>query len=160
MDRSPIPMTAEGLQKLREEYEHLTGTGRRDMSRRIQAARDLGDLRENAEYDTAKNDQGLMEARIRQLEDFLRRATVMEDAASRGGATTVTIGSTVTVELDGEEETYTIVGPVEARPREGRISNESPVGRALLGHRAGERFDITMPNGAKMQARITAVRVG
>ncbi len=84
----------------------------------------------------------------------------MEDAASRGGATTVTIGSTVTVELDGEEETYTIVGPVEARPREGRISNESPVGRALLGHRAGERFDITMPNGAKMQARIKAVRVG
>ena len=160
MDRSPIPMTAEGLQKLRDEHQHLTTIGRREMSQRIQAARELGDLRENAEYDTAKNDQGLMEARIRQLEDILRRATVMAatDAPGRGkrGAV-VTLGSTVTVEIDGEEETYTIVSPVEAKPREGKISNESPVGRALLGHRTGEGFDITMPNGRKMPARIKSI---
>lgn len=157
VDRSPIPMTADGLEKLRQEYEQLTHTGRRDMSRRIQAARELGDLRENAEYDTAKNDQGLMEARIRQLEDILRRATVIESPANGPGKAVVTIGSTVVVELDGEEETYTIVGPVEARPREGRISNESPVGKALLGRKAGENVVITMPNGAKMQASIKSV---
>lgn len=157
VDRSPIPMTADGLEKLRAEYEQLTSTGRRDMSRRIQAARELGDLRENAEYDTAKNDQGLMEARIRQLEDILRRAAVIESSAAGKGQPVVTIGSTVVVELDGEEDTYTIVGPVEARPREGRISNESPVGKALLGRKAGEKFDITMPNGAKMRASIKSV---
>lgn len=157
VDRSPIPMTADGLEKLRAEYEQLTSTGRRDMSRRIQAARELGDLRENAEYDTAKNDQGLMEARIRQLEDILRRAQVIDSAASGNGKAVVTIGSTVVVKLDGEEETYTIVGPVEARPREGRISNESPVGKALLGRRAGEKFDITMPNGTQMPAVIKSV---
>ncbi len=157
MDRSPIPMTAEGLQKLRDEYDRLTSVGRREMSQRIQAARELGDLRENAEYDTAKNDQGLMEARIRQLEDILKRATVIASAEGRKGAQTVTVGSRVTVEIDGEEETYTIVSPVEAKPREGRISNESPVGRALLGHRPGESFDITMPNGRKLPARIKAI---
>lgn len=157
MDRSPIPMTAEGLQKLRAEYEHLVNTGRREMSQRIQAARELGDLRENAEYDTAKNDQGLMEARIRQIEDVLKRATIME--ATDGGArqATVTIGSTVTLDFDGEEETYTIVSPVEAKPRDGRISNESPVGRALLGHKRGDKFDITMPNGRKVPAKIKTI---
>ena len=157
MDRSPIPMTAEGLQKLRDEYRQLTTVGRREMSQRIQAARELGDLRENAEYDTAKNDQGLMEARIRQIDDILRRATVIESGSGRPGARAVTIGCTVTVELDGEVETYTIVSPVEAKPREGRISNESPVGRALLGHRNGEHFDITMPNGRKVSARIKSI---
>ena len=159
MDRSPIPMTAEGLQKLREEYEHLSGPGRREMSQRIQAARELGDLRENAEYDTAKNDQGLMEARIRQLEDILKRAVVMETAEASSKALTVTIGCTVTIDMDGEEETFTIVSPVEAKPREGRISNESPVGKGLLGHRIGDRFDITMPNGRKMPTRIKAIRL-
>ncbi|HEX5501204.1 MAG TPA: transcription elongation factor GreA [Thermomicrobiales bacterium] len=155
MDRSRIPMTPEGLQRLRAEYDHLTGTGRREMSQRIQAARELGDLRENAEYDTAKNDQGLMEARIRQLEDILRRAE--EIAPGANGARVVTMGSTVRVDLDGDVETYTIVSPVESKPREGKISNESPVGKALLGHAAGERVDITMPNGRRMTAQIKAI---
>ena len=157
MDRSPIPMTAEGLQKLREEYDHLTGTGRREMSQRIQAARELGDLRENAEYDTAKNDQGLMEARIRQIEDVLKRATIMDTTEASGKQLAVSIGSTVTIDFDGEEEKYTIVSPVEAKPREGRISNESPVGRALLGHRIGDSFDITMPNGRKVPAKVKSI---
>lgn len=157
MDRSPIPMTADGLQKLREEYEQLTGVGRREMSQRIQAARELGDLRENAEYDTAKNDQGLMEARIRQIEDVLKRATIMDTTEGHGKKPTVSIGSTVTIDFDGEEEKYTIVSPVEAKPREGRISNESPVGRALLGHRIGDSFDITMPNGRKVPAKVKSI---
>ncbi|HEU5330251.1 MAG: transcription elongation factor GreA [Thermomicrobiales bacterium] len=156
MDRSPIPMTEEGLQKLREEYNQLTVSGRREMSQRIQAARELGDLRENAEYDTAKNDQGLMEARIRQIEDILRRATIIDTPEGKGRRA-VALGSTVTVILDGEEETYTIVSPVEAKPREGKISNESPVGRALLGHHAGDSLNITMPNGHAMPAKITAI---
>ena len=157
MDRSRIPMTADGLQRLRDEHTQLTGPGRRTIEQRIKAARELGDLRENAEYDTAKNDQGLMEARIRQIEEILRRAEVME--APSGGATGlfVALGTTVTVDLDGEEETYTIVSPVEAKPREGRISNESPVGRALLGHRVGEQFEIAMPTGRRIPARIKAI---
>ena len=150
VDRSPIPMTAEGLQKLREEFDHLTGPGRREVTQRISAARELGDLRENAEYDTAKNDQGLMEARIRQLEDILKRAVIMPEATSHGRAVVVTLGATVTIDLGGEVETYTIVSPIEAKPREGRISNESPVGKALLGHKVGDKLDITMPNGRKM----------
>lgn len=157
VDRSPIPMTVEGLQKLREEYEQLAGRGRREVTQRIQAARELGDLRENAEYDTAKNDQGLMEARIRQLEDILKRAVIMADSPAQGRAVVVTIGATVTIDLGGEEETYTIVSPVEAKPREGRISNESPVGKALLGHKVGDRFDITMPNGRQMATVIKAI---
>lgn len=150
-------MTAEGLQRLRDEHTQLIGPGRRTIEQRIKAARELGDLRENAEYDTAKNDQGLMEARIRQIEEILRRAEVME--APSGGATGlfVALGTTVTVDLDGEEETYTIVSPVEAKPREGRISNESPVGRALLGHRVGEQFEIAMPTGRRIPARIKAI---
>jgi len=157
MDRSPIPMTAEGLQKLREEYTELIGTGRRDMSKRIQAARELGDLRENAEYDTAKNDQGLMEARIRQIEEVLKRAVVMDTPETHGAVRVVAIGTTVTIDMDGDEETFTIVSPVEAKPREGRISNESPVGRSLLGHRVGENFDIIMPNGRKVPTKITSI---
>lgn len=149
-------MTAAGLRKLRAEHEQLTGPGRRDMSRRIQAARELGDLRENAEYDTAKNDQGLMEARIRQIEDILRRVDTIDETTS-GSAATVRVGTTVTVDIEGEEETYTIVSPVESNPRAGRISNESPVGRALLGHRQGERLQITMPNGRVVPATVTKV---
>ena len=157
MDRSRIPMTADGLQRLRDEYAQLTGPGRRQIEQRIKAARELGDLRENAEYDTAKNEQGLMEARIRQLEDILRRAEVLEAPQASVSGQFVTLGSTVTIDFDGEEETYTIVSPVEAKPREGRISNESPVGRALLGHRVGEQFEIAMPTGRRVPARIKAI---
>lgn len=157
VDRSPIPMTADGLQKVREEYDHLTGAGRREVTQRIQAARELGDLRENAEYDIAKNDQGLMEARIRQLEDIIKRAVIMDESQAHGRIAVVTIGATVTIDLGGEEETYTIVSPVEAKPREGRISNESPVGKALLGHKVGDKFDITMPNGRKMPTVVKGI---
>ena len=157
VDRSPIPMTAEGLQKLREEYEQLSGPRRREVTQRIQAARELGDLRENAEYDIAKNDQGLMEARIRQLEDILKRAVIMDESQEHGRVAVVTIGTTVTIVMGGEEETYTIVSPIEAKPREGRISNESPVGKALLGHKVGDKFDITMPNGRKMPTVVKGI---
>ncbi len=157
MDRSPIPMTAEGLHKLREEHTELIGQGRRDMSKRIQAARELGDLRENAEYDTAKNDQGLMEARIRQIEEVLKRAVVMDTPQTHGDVLIVAIGTTVTIDMEGDEEVFTIVSPVEAKPREGRISNESPVGRSLLGHRVGENFDIIMPNGRKVPTKIKSI---
>lgn len=158
MDRGRIPMTAEGLRKLREEHAQLTGPGRRDMSRRIQAARELGDLRENAEYDTAKNDQGLMEARIRQIEDILRRVDPIDETAD-GHAAIVRVGTTVTIDIEGEEETYTIVSPVESNPRAGRISNESPVGRALMGHRQGERLQISMPNGRIVPAVVKQLGV-
>ncbi len=150
-------LTKDAFERMKAELEHLKTEGRKTVAERLLRAREHGDIRENAEYDTAKNEQGLMEARIRQIEEILRRAELME--APSGGATGrfVALGTTVTVDLDGEEETYTIVSPVEAKPREGRISNESPVGRALLGHRVGEQFEIAMPTGRRIPARIKAI---
>ena len=145
------------IRKFEEEIAALDRELKLDLPKEIKRARELGDLRENAEYDTAKNDQGLMEARIRQLEDILKRAVIMADSPAQGRAVVVTIGATVTIDLGGEEETYTIVSPVEAKPREGRISNESPVGKALLGHKVGDRFNITMPNGRQMATVIKEI---
>jgi transcription elongation factor GreA len=131
MARERIPITREGLEALRQEYEYLVKHRRPEIARVIQEAREHGDIRENAAYDAAKHDQAFIEV--------------------------VRVGSTVTIEIDGEIETYTIVGAIEAKPSAGRISNESPVGRALLGHRAGEIVPIETPNGTLM-ARIIEVQ--
>jgi len=157
MQRSRIPITREGLDKLNEEYDDLVNRRRPEIVRAIAQAREEGDLRENAGYDAAKNDQGFIEARIREIEQLLRRVDVIDSGAvAAGPAGVVRLGSTVTVEIDGVEETYTITGQVEAKPREGKISNESPVGRALLGHRAGQTVTIQTP-GMAMSARIVRI---
>jgi transcription elongation factor GreA len=159
MQRERIPITQEGLEKLREEYDDLVNRRRPEVVRAIQQAREEGDLRENAGYDAAKHDQGFIEARIREIEQLLRRVDVIEQTQTAGkDGSIVRLGSTVTVEIDGIEETYTIVGQVEAKPREGRISNESPVGQALLGHRVGQTVSIRAPGGATMSARIMSVQ--
>ena len=150
-----VHVTREGLQKLQEELEYLTTVRRPEVVRAIAQAREEGDLRENAGYEAAKHDQGFIEARIREIEDLLRRAEVIDENAAQGSRT-VRLGSTVTVEIDGVPETYTIVGKVEAKPREGRISNESPVGQALIGKREGQVVTIATP-GASMQARILKI---
>ena len=155
MQRERVPVTREGLEKLQEELEHLKTVRRPEVVRAIAEAREEGDLRENAGYDAAKHDQGFIEARIRELEDLLRRVDLIDEEAAQGAAR-VRLGSTVTVEIDGVPETYTIVGKVEAKPREGRISNESPVGRALLGKRAGDEVVIETP-GAPMHARVLQI---
>jgi transcription elongation factor GreA len=156
MQQSRIPITREGLEKLNEEYEDLVNRRRPEIVRTIAQAREEGDLRENAGYDAAKNDQGFIEARIREIEQLLKRVDVIENDTVPGPSDVVRLGSTVTVEIDGVEETYTITGQVEAKPREGKISNESPVGRALLGHRTGQTVDIQTP-GMTMSAKIVRV---
>lgn len=158
MQRERIPITQDGLDKLRGEYDDLVNRRRPEVVRAIQQAREEGDLRENAGYDAAKHDQGFIEARIREIEQLLRLVDVIDNGQSSGrDGAVVRLGSTVTVEIDGVEETYTIVGQVEAKPREGRISNESPVGRALLGHRVGQNVKIQTPNET-MSARIVSIQ--
>lgn len=137
----PIMVTEEGLVALREELEFLKSVRRPEIVRAIQLAREEGDLRENAGYDAAKHDQALVERRIQELERQVRSAQVI----AKQSETSVHLGSTVTIEIDGDQETYTIVGAVEARPALGRISNESPFGKALLGRSVGDVVDIQTP---------------
>jgi len=143
MSTDRIPVTREGHQKLLEELDHLVTVRRPEIIKLVAQAREEGDLKENAGYDAARNDQSFIEGRIRDIESILKRIDIIEDDA--GGGNIVTIGSTVTIKIDGDDETYTIVGAVEADPNEGRISNESPFGKALLGRRKGDTTEIHTP---------------
>ena len=132
-----VILTPEGLANLKAELEHLSTTRRREVAARIKEAREFGDISENAEYDDAKNEQAMLEARIASLEDKLRSATVVD--ASDLGTDVVRVGSVVHVKDEaGKSTKYTIVGSAEAKPAEAKLSNESPVGRALLGHKRGD----------------------
>jgi transcription elongation factor GreA len=141
-------LTASGLKKLEEELEHLKGTRRKEVAERIKQAKDFGDLSENAEYDDAKNEQAFVEGRILQIEQMLRSARVI-DNDNDDGAGAVTVGSTVTIRdgAAGDQVSYTIVGTAEADPLRDRISNESPVGQALLGRKKGDTVTIRVPAG-------------
>lgn len=143
----PVYLTAAGLEKLQEELAYLTGTRRREVARMIADAKADGDISENAGYDEAKTTQGFVEGRIRELELIINNAKVIEH--NGGSSNGVAIGHTVVVREDGAElqETYTIVGSAEANPANGRISNESPIGRALLGKKVGDRVSVTSPGG-------------
>jgi transcription elongation factor GreA len=151
-----VPVTRDGLKKLQDEYEHLVNNERPRIVEVIAEARSHGDLRENAAYDAAKHDQGIIEGRIRELERMLKRVEIIDEGNNTRASSTVRIGSTVTISIDGGEETYTIVGAVEARPTEGRISNESPFGKALLGHKVGDDVTIETP-GMDMEATILRI---
>lgn len=142
-----VYLTPEGLQKIKDELEYLTTTRREEMAIKLETAISQGDLKENADYHDAKEEQGFIEGRIRDLEDSLRRAEVIVDS---GKNDRVRVGSTVTVTEAGydEEEIYNIVGAHEADPANGRISNESPIGTALLGARLGEVVTAETPGGA------------
>src|SRR5690554_7130021 len=142
-----VLLTKEGLAKLEAELEMLKTQKRREVAERIRAARELGDISENSEYDDAKNEQAFIEGRIAALEKTLRRARVVSADQAQDGA--VVLGSRVRVrdvEL-GEEMEYRVVGSAEADPSENRISNESPVGKALMGHREGEIVSVKVPDG-------------
>ena len=145
MDDKPVLLTREGLRKLEEEYEALIGERRREIAERIRHARDFGDISENAEYTEAKNEQSLVEGRIMTLEGMIRNAVVIEEAEREQGV--VGVGTTVNVKTVEGDERYAIVGPAEADPLQGRISNESPLGRALLGHKAGDEVEWSAPSG-------------
>jgi transcription elongation factor GreA len=150
-------ITPEGLEALKAELAELEGEGRREMAKRILAARELGDLKENAEYHIAKEDQAHLETRILRLQQRLRDARVVE--APRGAADKVAFGATVTVadEAATGESTYTIVGPTEADMAAGKLSAESPVAQALLGKRTGEVAVFNTPRGER---RLRVVRLG
>ena len=141
MDKKFI-LTRQGLVSLKSEYDELTKVKRTQITKRIQIAREFGDLSENSEYDAAKEEQSLLETRITQLEDVLKRAQIIEPVKK---ADFVVIGSTIVVEIDGEKDEFTIVGTMEADPSKKKISNESPVGTAMLGAKLGEVVEVVTP---------------
>lgn len=141
MDKKFI-LTSQGLTSLKSEYDELTKVKRTQIIKRIQIAREFGDLAENSEYDAAKEEQSLLETRITQLEDVLKRAQIIEPVKK---ADFVVIGSTIVVEIEGEKDEFTIVGTMEADPSKKKISNESPVGTAMLGAKVGEVVEVFTP---------------
>ncbi len=144
MADKPVYLTQEGKKKLEEEFEYLTTVRRREVAEAIKSAKEEGDLSENSAYDEAKLAQGFLEGRVQTIEVQLRNAVIIEN----GRSGKVDIGSTVTVAEDGfDEETYQIVGSAEADPLDGRISNESPIGRALLGAKKGDTVKAEAPGG-------------
>lgn len=136
-------ITQSGKDELTAELAELKSC-RGAIADKIAEARDYGDLSENAEYDTAREEQGIVETRIAEIEEILTNAKIIE---SQKGANVVALGTTVELTLDAKTVTYTVVGPVEANPLEGKISNESPIGEALLGKRVGDVVTITTPKG-------------
>jgi transcription elongation factor GreA len=152
-----VILTPEGLANLKSELEVLSTTRRREVAARIKEAREFGDISENAEYDDAKNEQAMLESRIAQLEDKLRSATVID--SSDLDTEVVRVGSTVVVqEAGGKTTTYTIVGSAEASPTERKLSNESPVGKALLGRALGDEVTFATPRGER-RLKITKIDV-
>jgi transcription elongation factor GreA len=144
MNNKPTYLSKEGREALRLELDELIAVRRPEIAQRIHDAKEHGDLTENAEYEDAKNEQAFVEGRIIQLETLIKNATIIDENHSTDH---VQIGSTVSVESTDGTETFTIVGSTEAKPAEGRISNESPVGRALLGRKKGDKVVVKVPAG-------------
>ena len=155
-----VILTPEGLEKLKQELEHLSTEKRREVAERIKEAREFGDISENSEYDDAKNEQAMLEARIASLEDKLRSASVID--ASALSPDVVRVGSVVHVSDAGSGKalTYTIVGSTEANPSENKLSNESPVGKALVGRKKGDAVKVQLPNGRSRELKVTKIEVG
>jgi transcription elongation factor GreA len=152
-----VIVTPEGLANMKAELEHLQTSRRREVAARFKEAREFGDISENAEYDDAKNEQAMLEARIAQLEDKIRSASVID--ASELSTDVVRVGSVVHVKgSDGKSLKYTIVGSAEAKPLEHKLSNESPVGKALLGHKKGDEVVVATPKGERT-LKITKIEV-
>jgi transcription elongation factor GreA len=137
-------ISKDGLDKLRAELAEMTNVRRPEIAQRIHDAKEHGDLSENAEYEDAKNEQAFVEGRIQTLETMIKNASLIDEHTSTDH---VQIGSTVKVKGEDGTETFSIVGSAEAKPADGRISNESPVGRALLGRRKGDKVVVKVPAG-------------
>lgn len=145
-------ITESGQRELERELEELKSR-RGEIADKIAAARDFGDLSENAEYDAAREAQGLLETRITEIETILQNASIIR----AGSSSTVVLGSTVELEANGKTVVYTVVGPVEADPLEGKVSNESPIGQALMGKAVGDTVTINTPKG-ELAYTVTALR--
>ena len=147
MATKPVILTTEGHQKLEQELEQLKTVRRKEVSEKIKVALSFGDLSENSEYDEAKNEQAMVEARIAEVEQMLKNASVLDEA----GITTDTIGVGSVIKIRhmklGREDTYKIVGSTEASPLQKKISDESPVGKAMLGHHVGDVVEVETPSG-------------
>jgi transcription elongation factor GreA len=146
-------LTQEGLVKLNDELKYLVNEKRKEVIERIREAAAHGDLSENADYAQAREEQSFIEGRIQEIEDMIKNAEIITASNQHS---VVTIGSTVTVKINGQEKKYTIVGSNEANPIQGKISNESLVGRALLGKKLGDKFKVTTPAG-EMEYEVTAI---
>jgi transcription elongation factor GreA len=155
MSDKPVYLTREGLERLKEELKLLVEVRRPEIAESIKQAKDLGDLSENSEYESAKNAQAFNEGRIRELTYMINNAQLIEE--TNGDTKEVRIGSTVTVRTeDGDEEEYTIVGSSEAKPASGRISNESPLGKALLGKKPKQKISFDTPGGLE---KVTILKI-
>jgi transcription elongation factor GreA len=153
-----VILTPEGYERLKREIEHLSTERRREVAERIRIARQFGDIAENAEYNDAKNDQMLLEHRIARLEEQLRNARVIEKKEISSDV--VSVGSTVRLrDVDAKQTVeYYIVGSAEANPSENKLSNESPVGKAIMGHKKGETVEVTTPRGARLKYKILEIK--
>ncbi|MDY6876917.1 MAG: transcription elongation factor GreA [Chloroflexota bacterium] len=152
----PVHLTAEGVINLRQELDHLVNVKRLALAERLRKAIQQGDLSENADYITAKEEQGFLEGRIQQIEAMLRRAVIIQE---NGPTDQVVLGSRVTVVEEGMEEAeiFHVVGPAEADPTNGKISNESPLGQALMGHQVDDVVTVEAPRG-EIVFRLTAIQ--
>jgi len=156
MPQKEFLITPEGLAKLEAELEFLRTVRRREVAERIQRAKEMGGTENNAEYDNAKDEQAFVEGRILTLENMVKQATIIPP--DHQSSDRVGLGCTVTVRnQDGQVEHYTIVGSAEANPNDGKISNESPVGRALLGQRVGDEVQVVVPAGT-LRLRILEIK--
>lgn len=154
MTEKPMYLTKEGRTRLEAEIEELETVGRKEVAERIRQAKELGDISESGEYEDAKNKQAFLEGRIREIRNILNNAQLIEEET---GTREVRVGSSVTVRYeDGEEEEWMIVGAAEANPRNGKISNESPIGSALLGAKPRQKVLATTPNGV---TKLTVVKI-
>jgi len=153
MNDDPIYVSKDGLQKMKDELRYLKTEKRQDIAARIERAKELGDLSENAEYTEAKDEFSFTEGRILDLEDTVMRATIIENR----GSDAVRIGCRVRVSIGDKEKEFTIVGAPEADPPKGLISNESPIGRALIGKKAGDTAEVSAPSGV---VRYTILGIG
>ena len=147
-------LTPEGREKLEEELHYLENEKRAEVGERIKVAREFGDISENSEYDDAKNEQGMVEARIAEITHILSEATVVNTPKR---SNKVNIGSTVTINMEGRERVFTIVGGAESDVADGKISNESPVGAALIGHKKGDHVETVGPTGRAIEMDIIKI---
>ena len=155
-----VLLTPEGYEKLTQELEVLRTEKRREVADRIRVAREFGEIAENAEYDDAKNEQAMLEHKIAQLEERLLSARVID--VDDVDTSVVSVGCVVRLrDVDAKETVkYHIVGSAEANPAEFKLSNESPVGRAILGHKKGETVEVTTPRGGKLKFKIMEIKAG
>ena len=150
-------LTPQGLEELKAKIEHLSDARRREVAERIKEAREFGDISENSEYDDAKNEQAMLEKQIADLEEKLRSATVIDEKAVSTDA--VSVGTTVHVKDQKTDKSvkYLIVGSSEANPTENKLSNESPVGKALIGRKRGDVVSVPVPRGPARKLKITKI---